>query len=182
MANLPAPLSLLVTVFLWTATIEQPAFARRSATSGTDNPPASCRVTKPSAAPFVPPSPYPTAPLGDDFWFGTPQLWTVLPRTGVWKGLPHYTPGDPTFRQKSPWWREGYRRRASPESNLTVTGERLDRVASPLLSDRASSVWEESKPDQPFMMTGLNFPTPGCWRITGHYAGNDVSYVVWVTQ
>jgi hypothetical protein len=145
------------------------------------NPPASCPVTKASAAPFVPPLPYANAPLGDESWFGSPQLWTVLPRSGVWKGLPHYTPSDPTFRQKSPWWREGYRGQAS-EPSLTVTGERLDAAAPPLRSDHASIVWEEDKPDQPFMMTGLNFPTVGCWRVTGHSAGHDLSYVVWVTQ
>src|SRR5579864_5801542 len=164
--------STLATIFLWAATIESPALAQRGATSGSGTPPASCRVTKPSDAPFVPPLPYSSAPWADGFWFGTPQLWTALPRSGVWKGLPHYTPSDPTFRQKSPWWREG-----SPESNLTVTGERVDAVAPPLLSDHANSVWEDSQPDQPFMMTGLNFPTVGCWRVTGHYAGYDVSYV-----
>jgi hypothetical protein len=180
MADSHARLSLLVTVFLCSATIEQAALAQRRTASASDNPPSTCPVTKPSAAPFVPPLPYPTAPFGDEFWFGTPQLWTVLPRSGVWKGLPHYTPSDPTFRQKSPWWREGYGGHASPEPNLTVTGERLDAVAPPLLTDHASSVWEEHKPDQPFMMTGLNVPTVGCWRVTGHYVGHDLSYVVWV--
>jgi hypothetical protein len=173
-------LSPLLTVLACAATIQQPTLAQRG-TSGSGRPPVACSVTKPSDSPFVPPLPYPTAPLGDDFWFGTPQLWTVLPRSGAWKGLPHYTPSDPTFRQKSPWWRQGYSGHAS-EPNLTVTGERLDAVASPLLSDHASSVWEENKPDLPFMMTGLNFPTVGCWRVTGRYAGTELSYVVWVTE
>src|SRR6267143_1451444 len=60
-----------------------------------------CAVTTPPDQPFVPPSPYPATPSsGGDFWFGTNHLWTTLPLDGTWKNLPHYTPTDPTFRQK----------------------------------------------------------------------------------
>jgi hypothetical protein len=82
--------------------------------------PESCLVTKPPAHPFVPPSPYPAETGTDSFWFGTVKLWTSLPTDGTWRGLPHYTSDDPTFRQKLFFWRQGYRSELPPQ--LRVTG------------------------------------------------------------
>jgi hypothetical protein len=62
--------------------------------------PSSCPVTKPSGQTFIPPAPYAAKPSLDQFWFGTDKLWTALPVAGTWWGLPHYTPNDPTYRQK----------------------------------------------------------------------------------
>src|SRR5206468_11937121 len=105
---------------------------------------------------------------------------TALPLDGTWKGLSHYTPNDPTFRQVTFWWRQGYDAHAEPQPNLTVTGTRLDLSATPLLSGPASNGWVQ--PDQPFMDVGINVPTLGCWRITGTYQGQELSYTVLVTQ
>jgi hypothetical protein len=52
-----------------------------------DSRPANCRVTLPSDGRFTPPQPYPTEPDGKgvfSFWFGTENLWTVLPTDGKW--------------------------------------------------------------------------------------------------
>jgi hypothetical protein len=64
------------------------------------DPPKNCPISRPSLRPFVPPSPYPAKTSSANFWFGTVKLWTSLPADGTWRSLPHYTPGDPTFRQK----------------------------------------------------------------------------------
>jgi hypothetical protein len=32
------------------------------------------------------------------------------------------------------------------------------------------------------MVAGIFIPTLGCWRITGHYRGEELSYVVWVSN
>jgi hypothetical protein len=72
--------------------------------------PETCPVTKPATQPFVPPPPYPARPSGGQFWFGTDRLWTALPKTGAWIGLGHYTPSDPTFRQKLAFWRQDLQR------------------------------------------------------------------------
>jgi len=29
-------------------------------------------------------------------------------------------------------------------------------------------------------LTGVYVPTPGCWKITGDYQGDKLSFVVWV--
>jgi hypothetical protein len=139
-----------------------------------------CAVKTPADQPFVPPSPYPATPSEGSFWLGTNLLWTALPVDGTWKSLPHYTPTDPTFRQKIFWWRQGYDPNTEPQPNLTVTGRRLDFPAPPLLSDPATNGWVQ--PDQPFMLVGVNFPTLGCWEITGHYRDQELTFVMRVAQ
>jgi len=32
------------------------------------------------------------------------------------------------------------------------------------------------------MMVGMNFPTLGCWEITGHYENDELTFVVWVAE
>jgi len=146
-----------------------------------DGVPETCPITKSPAAPFIPPAPYPATTDPHSFWFGTEKLWTILPSDGTWSGLPHYTPSDPTFRQKLFWWRQGYDVRIELQPKLRITGKRVDSSAPPiLLADHASNGWQD--PDQPFMVVGINIPPLGCWKITGHYEDQELSYVVWVTQ
>lgn len=139
--------------------------------------PNSCPVTKPAEQPFIPPAPHPAKPDPGGFWFGTDRLWTALPRAGVWR-LGHYTADDPTFRQKLPFWRQDYDPHAQPAPNLTVSGRRIDAKAPPLLTDgKGSGAWTD---DDEFIMTGINFPTTGCWEITSHFDDDALTFVVWV--
>jgi hypothetical protein len=141
--------------------------------------PATCPVTKPQDQSFVPPAPYSAKASKDAFWVGTDRLWTFLPANGTWSGLPHYTPSDPTFRQKLFFFRQGYDARAEPQAKLTVKGRRLDRPSPPLLSDKANGGWAG---EEQFIVTGINFPTLGCWEITGRYENDELTFVVWVTE
>jgi hypothetical protein len=136
-----------------------------------------CSVTKPATQPFVPPPPYPAKPSRGGFWFGTDRLWTALPVTGTWR-LGHYTHDDPTFRQKLFFWRQGYDARAEPRPNLTVSGRRIDSSAGPLQTDGKGN-GGRTKDDQ-FIVTGISFPTTGCWEITGRYENDELTFVVWV--
>ena len=139
--------------------------------------PETCPVTKPASQPFVPPPPYPAKPFRGQFWFGTDRLWTALPVTGTWR-LGHYTSDDPTFRQKLAFWRQGYDPHTEPRPNLTVSGRRTDSPASPLQTDgKGSGSWTS---DDQFIMTGINFPTTGCWEITGHYENDELTFVIWI--
>jgi hypothetical protein len=63
---------------------------------------------------------------------------------------------------------------------LKVTGRRLDAPALRLAADRASDGWVH--PDQPFMVVGINFPTLGCWEVTGRYRHQELTFVVWVAS
>jgi hypothetical protein len=139
-------------------------------------PPASCPVTRPPENLFTPPAPYPgTAPTDDTFWYGTDALWTVVPKTGVWSGLPDNPAG---YTQKVLWWRKGYSWTNEPQPQLTVTGRRVDASAPPLNASRATNAFAEDI--QSAMLVGVDFPTLGCWQITGRYAGTELSIVVWV--
>jgi hypothetical protein len=140
----------------------------------------SCPITKPPEHPFVPPAPYSAQLNPNSFWFGTEKLWTFLTADGTWNGLPHYTPDDPTFRQKLFFWRAGFDARSEPQPALTITGKRLDAPAPPLASDQANAGWQTR--DQPFIVTGINIPTLGCWQITAHYQGQNLTFVVRVTH
>ena len=142
--------------------------------------PDNCATTKLGEQPMVPPPYPPKAPRGA-FWYGTSELWTILGENGTWSGLPHYTPTDPTFRQKLFWWRQGYEWDAEPPPHLVVTGRRLDGPAPPLMSDPATGGYREED-WKSFMVVGINLPTLGCWEIKGRYENAELTFVVWVTD
>jgi hypothetical protein len=173
-----AAIALMSGLFVAVAT-QSPTFSQSPQTPARDVA-TSCPVTQRPVHPFVPPAPYSAKLDPGHFWFGTEKLWTDLQADGLWNGLPHYTPDDPTFRQKLFFWRAGFDARSEPRPALTITGKRLDAPAPPHASDRASNGWQD--PEQPFMVTGINLPTLGCWRITAHYRDQELTFVVRVTQ
>jgi len=92
----------------------------------------------------------------------------------------------PTVRRKRRsgrklfWWRTGYNWKTETQPTLKVTGRRLDGMAPPLQASDASNGYREQD-WKSFMVVGIDIPTPGCWEITGHYEGRELSFVVWVT-
>ena len=134
-----------------------------SSIRGNATAPKSCPITKPPSQPFVPPSPYPGDPGEDRFWFGTEKLWTHLFVDGTWRGLRTNSGyGDKVF-----WWRQGYSWRTENPPKLTVTARRLDSPATPLVTDEHANAGWTSDRDHPFIVTGIDIPTVGCWQITG---------------
>ncbi len=73
------------------------------------------------------------------------------------------------------WWSRNYGWAAEPIPALTVTGERLDGAAPALTVDQATN-------GAGGMLTGISFPTTGCWRISGTYQSQTLSFVVWVND
>jgi hypothetical protein len=129
---------------------------------------ASCPVTRPPRTVFVPPAPYPRRPprlYGDVFWYGTDRLWTWLEADGTARRS-----------DKSFWWRRGYDWRTETSPRLLVTGRRLD-VAVPAVTVAGATNGFRGDIGA-FMLTGLDFPTGGCWEVTGHYRGERLRYVV----
>ena len=140
------------------------------------DPPTTCLITVPQDPPFTPPAPYDALGFEGDFWYGSNSLWTAVPQSGTWRGLPLNSGG---YTQKVFWWREGYVWNEEPEPNLIVTGERLDAQAPPLKASKATNAYASDIGSA--MLVGVDFPTPGCWKITGRYNDEaELSFVVWV--
>lgn len=151
-----------------------------------DTPPANCNVTLPSDGRFAPPTPMPTDPrasvggLGtNQFWFGSSNLWTMLPVDGVWKGWKVPTkPGDFVYDNKLPWFR--VHPAFSPKDGpLTVTGKRLDGPA-PSFTETFQSNGFAQDDDNAMVMGGISIPVFGCWHVTGRYKDQKLGFTVWV--
>lgn len=142
---------------------------------------ASCPVTVPPTTPFTPPAPYQLDDDDNGFWIGTEKLWTARPRSEVWISVPR-EPGHEQEVQpltaKTFWASVDFNWRTEWPVTLTVTGRRLDGNAPPLLTMRATNAMVPGP--TPTMLVGVYVPTPGCWEITGHYRGQNLSFVVWV--
>ena len=135
-----------------------------------------CPITRPPEPRFEPPPPHSRdAPSPGEFWYGSESLWTAVPGNGLWSDLPHNPEG---YTQKLAWWREGYSWTEEPQPKLTVSGRRLDTPAPPLKASRATNAFTPEIGS--VMLVGVDFPTPGCWEITGRYADAELSFVVQV--
>lgn len=138
------------------------------------DPPASCAVTLPPDPAFVPPAPYlPDGPSAGEFWYGSDTLWTALPASSIWDGLPHTSEG---YTQKILWWRKGYSAEAEPQPKLSITGERLDGSPLTFMASRATNAFAADIGQA--MLLGVDIPALGCWKITGKYAGAELSFVI----
>jgi hypothetical protein len=135
-----------------------------------------CPVTRPPDQPFTPPDTGSPNELGKAyFWYGSNALWTQLPRDGVWRDLPHDKRG---YTQKIFFSREGYSWIDEQKPALTISGRRLDAAGVTFEELEATNGFH---PDVgSFVLIGVDIPTAGCWQITGHYQGHDLSFVVWV--
>lgn len=142
------------------------------------DPPASCPVTRPPEVPFVPPAPYPAEPperYVDEIWYGTPELWTMLGTEGTWYALPQDKDG---YSQKVFWWSQDFDVSKDPFPAFTVTIEQLDVKPSPIVAAEAAT--NASADFGTAMLTGVQVPSLGCWKITGRYQEAELSFVVWV--
>ena len=139
------------------------------------DPPADCPVTTHTTS-FEAPAPYsPSATWPSEFWYGSEHLWTALPVDGVWSGLPNNPEG---YTQKIFWWSSLFSLKDELEPELVVFGERLDAKAPPLKVSKATNASAKDIGDA--MLVGVDFPTLGCWKITGQYKKTGLDFVVWV--
>jgi hypothetical protein len=138
-----------------------------------------CAVTRPIPI-FVPPSPFlasPPARYRSD-WFGSAALWTMINHDGeIWKqsSLPHNPEG---LTQKTFWWSADWPAGAEPEPAITVVGTRLDGSGTFVYSPGTNAGADFGTA----MLVGIDFPSPGCWQLTGRYRDAVLSYVVWITD
>lgn len=158
---------------------ESPTASMRSEIVSSD-PPASCPITRATDVPFVPPEPFPPQPperYVNQFWYGTPDLWTMLGSGGTWWALPHNKSG---YGQKVFWWSEHFDVSTNSYPPFTVIIEQLDADAPPSPIVVAEEATNASADFGTAMLTGVEIPALGCWKITGRYQDAELSFVVWV--
>ena len=78
--------------------------------------------------------------------------------------------GDGSISMKVGWWR-------GVPGTLKITGRRLDGQAPPL-----RVLVPEGYGPLGFQVTGLVFPTVGCWRVVGRVRDARLSFVVRMTK
>ena len=140
--------------------------------------PEDCPVTLPDKILFEAPEPFSsTPPWPNFFWYGSEHLWTVLPTEGSWSHLPLNPEG---YTQKILWWSDLFSLKDEPEPALVVTGKRLDEEAPPLKTYGATNAFADDIGEA--MLTGVDFPTHGCWEVTGQYKKAELSFVVWIAK
>ena len=126
-----------------------------------------CSVTQPNGN--TPPGEQP-----DNKFYGNGSLWTLLWWPGGTLTYPPGAPGiilaDGSLQVKVGWIR-------GVKGKLTIQGRRLDADGSPLRA------WiPEGYGDIGFQATGVIFPTPGCWEVTGRVQETRLTFVVHVPQ
>jgi hypothetical protein len=135
-----------------------------------------CLTTLAPNPPFVPPAPHPSNAPTARFWYGSDDLWTVLEIGGKWP-VQRKDENGSVFTTKLVFWRRGFDWRKEMEPKLIITGKRLDGDAPTVAVAHANAVFLPSH-ENAGMMTLISIPTTGCWEITAHYQGHDLSFVV----
>lgn len=166
-----APLSLATA--LAATLLLQPGFTQTPEAS------SSCPVTQPMDPAFETPPGFPSVPafggLGA-FYAGNQNVWvTVTP--GPWH-LPHWETG---YRQKIFWWTDSYQREPGtllepPVPTVEVSGHRLDGPSNPMIVTGTNPGGGGEMGS--FLVSGVNFPTTGCWEITARIDDSAMSFVV----
>ena len=98
--------------------------------------------------------------------YGNDYLWAAIPPSGVQSIVRR---ADGLLIVKYMWWR-------LVKGDLSVTGRRLDQDGPPAYAELADSG------DFGFQASGVVFPSPGCWEVTGTVAGHPLVFVVLVHE
>ena len=129
--------------------------------------PAACPVTQPNG---VEPPPSANMFAQGVGACGNEALMTSLSiyGNGVSTGVKSSVDAGGWIGFKWPWYR------AIP-GELTIEGHRLDAPAPPMRAETSNGYGNIG-----FEATGLVFPSAGCWEVTGHVGGGNLTFVLLV--
>ncbi|MBT8079140.1 MAG: hypothetical protein KJO31_11240 [Gammaproteobacteria bacterium] len=105
-----------------------------------------------------------------DTWFGSESLAVVLPEDGIW---PTTGPGY-LIAVKLFWYSAGFK--PGMERDFVGRIERIGNgpndaaISHPTNAGLANDVWT--------ILTGIDFGSEGCWRVTGEFRGQSLEFVV----
>ncbi len=106
------------------------------------------------------------APAGagkSDVWHGNSRLAVALWTKGVVVPGDGYRLKDGSLSVKYGWWR-------GIDGSVVIQGRRLDAAAPPFTNEGSDGYGERG-----FQPSGIEYPTPGCWRITGSIGDESVT-------
>ena len=107
------------------------------------------------------------------FWYGSEALAVLLNQAGTWQGMGRGS----NYRDKLFWWRKGYSGTSEPRPELAVSARRLDDESQRAHVSKATNAQHESLGGWA-MLVMVEFPSPGCWEVTGRYKGEQLTFVV----
>jgi len=104
-------------------------------------------------------------------WYGTDALAVLTSSDGSWLGLgPEYD-----YREKLWWYSADFQ--PGMESQMTVTGRRLDGDSPPARISRTTNAQGMEGGGWSMLML-VEFPSAGCWELTGEFQGQRLTFVV----
>ena len=114
--------------------------------------------------------------LGSSFpesehWYGSEALAVMVPGHRAWGT----TGPNALIAVKLFWWSAGFK--PGMQSNLKVSINNLDGKPNDAVVSNPTSAHAESLGGWT-MLTGIDFPSVGCWEITGEYLGQTLTFVV----
>lgn len=104
-------------------------------------------------------------------WYGNDVLAVMLPADGIWPT----TKSGALIAVKLFWWSKGFE--PGMENALRVEVTDLEKPAQYPKTIDATNAKAKSLGGWA-MLTGLDLPHAGCWRISGSYHGEDLSFVI----
>ena len=127
--------------------------------------PACPTTASSNPARFIPPVPHHAVLARGMFWYGSEGLFVPLNEDGRWHGL--YRADLKAYRNKLPLYRSGFDWQREPKPPISVTAARLDSPAPIVMAEGGAGSYNEDSGSM--IMTALDFPAIGCWRITARY-------------
>jgi len=110
-------------------------------------------------------------PFGTAHAYGNDALWvTAIQPTGVILVDHRFINVDGSVSWKFGWYR-------LVPGTLAISGRRLDAEAPPLRADVPSGYGSSG-----FQASGVDFPTEGCWEVTGTLGTARLTFVVFVLR
>lgn len=134
-----------------------------------------CQTTLAEDRPVAATGAMPASSNSSHTWYGSEALAALIPKNGIWTGMGP----ESDFGDKFWWWRLGYDAKVEPVPNLVIMARKLDgptasvRVANATsgFSSNRNVMWNS-------MLVGMEFPTSGCWEITGTYNATETLTIV----
>ena len=104
-------------------------------------------------------------------WYGNDTLAVMLPADGIWPT----TKSGALIAVKLFWWSKGFE--PGMENALHVQVTDLEKPAEHPKTVDATNAKAKSLGGWA-MLTGIDLPHAGCWRVAGSYHGEALSFVV----